>query len=448
MSDRAARADAFVIGGGVSGLATATHLSRQGRRVVVFEARGVCGGRATSFDDPLGGPPLDTGQHALMGCYHETLSWLDLIGSRDLVTLPRTLSVHVVDATGTRSTLACPSWPSPLQLVAGVAAWRAIPPIDRLQLVRLAPALLRARAAVAARRATLPVRDDETVRAWLRRHGQGERVTALLWEPLAVAALNQSIDVAAARPFVRVLGQVLGAGAFDASIAVPSASLRSLFADPAVRWLASHGSDVQCHTIARVEVRAGRAARIIRRGAEPIAVGGRPVVVAVPWHGLARTMTGDTAPIHDTLRAARTTAAVAIVCVNLWFDQPVLDVPMLGLEGRTFQWALARNGHVAMVMSAAESIVRRDNDAIASVALDDLRFAIALPRSARLVRTLVLRDARATFSLAPGSPPRPEARTGVAGLFLAGDWAATELPATIEGAVVAGHRAASAIARA
>lgn len=446
MSDSLARADAFVIGGGISGLAAATQLTQSGMRVVVFEARGTCGGRATSFDDPLGGPPIDNGQHALMGCYHETFDWLHTIGSRDLVRVDRALSVHVVDGRGARSTLSCPPWPSPLQLLAGVARWRAVPLRERAQLARLAPPLLRARAAVAAGRSTLPVRDDESVREWLRRHGQGPRLTALLWEPLAVAALNQPIDVAAARPFVRVLGQLLGAGQTDASIALPTVPLRSIFADPAVRWLEAHGSSVQRHAIAHVDVRDGRATRITRRGAETIDLGGRPVIVAVPWHVLPRAITGDTSALAPTLRAAHATRAAAIVSVNLWFDRDVLDVPMLGFEARRFQWAFAREGYVAMVMSGAEPIVRLDNDAIVAIAIADLRDAVPAARQAAPTRALVLREPRATFSLAPAMPPRPQCRTRVEGLFLAGDWVDTHLPATIEGAVAAGRRAASEIA--
>ena len=65
----------------------------------------------------------------------------------------------------------------------------------------------------------------------------------------------------------------------------------------------------------------------------------------------------------------------------------------------------------------------------------------------RLLRATVVREPRATFSLAPNEPPRPGTETGVHGLYLAGDWIDTGLPATIESAVRAGHRAAELISR-
>ena len=75
----------------------------------------------------------------------------------------------------------------------------------------------------------------------------------------------------------------------------------------------------------------------------------------------------------------------------------------------------------------------------------ELREALPDGRSARVLRATVVRERRATFSLAPGQPPRPACRTNVPGLFLAGDWIETGLPATIEGAAVSGRIAAEAI---
>ena len=292
--------------------------------------------------------------------------------------------------------------------------------------------------------ADLPVRAGETVRAWLERHGQGARLVSLLWEPLAVAALNQGIDVASARPFVRVLGQMFGPGRCDASIALATQPLRDVFAAPSARYLEAHGSTVVCDALARIEVQGRSAVRITRREAAPIDLDGRPVIVATPWHALPATFTGDTSALGPLLRDAAATAPASIVSVNLWFERPLLEVPMLGLVGRTFQWVFARDGYVALVMSGADAILRESNDAIIARALADLRHAVPAARRLTPVRAMALREPRATFSLGVDQPPRPRTGTGVSNLWLAGDWVDTGLPATIEGAVVAGHRAAEA----
>jgi zeta-carotene desaturase len=169
----------------------------------------------------------------------------------------------------------------------------------------------------------------------------------------------------------------------------------------------------------------------------------------VPWFALAETIVGEVGPIAPVLAAARQAAASPIVTVNLWFDRDVLPGPFVGLPGRTFQWAFDKRqvfgdsaAHLSLVSSGAAGVVAESNERLAAVACDELSAALPAARSARLLRSLVVRERRATFSLSPGQPARPEARTPVDGLLLAGDWTETGLPATIEGAVVSGHRAA------
>ena len=90
-----------------------------------------------------------------------------------------------------------------------------------------------------------------------------------------------------------------------------------------------------------------------------------------------------------------------------------------------------------------------DNDDDHRAAVDQLEPRVAaIARRGRLVRSVVVREHRATFSLAPGGPPRPATATPLRGFYLAGDWTDTGLPGTIEGAVLSGHRAADAVLQA
>jgi zeta-carotene desaturase len=101
--------------------------------------------------------------------------------------------------------------------------------------------------------------------------------------------------------------------------------------------------------------------------------------------------------------------------------------------------------HLSLVSSGADEVLRRTNDELVQVAIDELRAALPSTRGARLLRATVVREPQATFSLAPGQPPRPSTRTSVKGLFLAGDWVDTGLPSTIESAVLSGRLAAEAV---
>jgi zeta-carotene desaturase len=89
-------------------------------------------------------------------------------------------------------------------------------------------------------------------------------------------------------------------------------------------------------------------------------------------------------------------------------------------------------------------VVGLGNDATVALALRELRDALPAARTATVKRASVVRERRATFSLAPGQPARPSTVTPLAGLYLAGDWTDTALPGTIESAAMSGHRAADA----
>ena len=434
-------ADVIVIGAGVAGLSAATALAESGRQVLVLEARGQLGGRATAFADRSTGELVDNGQHVLLGCYRETFRLLHRIGAADRVRVQPSLEVAYLDGDGRRSTLRCPPLPSPFHLLAGVMRWDALSWRERLSVLRLAPALVRGRA---------PAGDDgETVDEWLTRHGQRGRLREWLWEPLAVAALNQAPSEAAAGPFVEVLGRMFGRARTDASLVLPLVPLHEMYAHPARRYVESRGGEVRLHARAHVHVARGAVTGVEVRG-ESIAC--RLVVAAVPWFGLRALLAGEIEPMSDILANADRLDSKPIVTVNLWYDRSVMDDVFLGLPGRAMQWVFdkrqafgERASHLSLVSSGADALVGLDQAALVDLAAREVAAAMPRARAATLLRGTVVREKRATFSLAPGQPPRPATVTPIRGLLLAGDWIDTGLAGTIESAAVAGHRAARAI---
>jgi hydroxysqualene dehydroxylase len=156
--------------------------------------------------------------------------------------------------------------------------------------------------------------------------------------------------------------------------------------------------------------------------------------------------------LTEVIEAAAMTASSPIVTVNLWFDRPVTSSTFVGLPGRAMQWVFDKRAlfgeatsHLSLVSSGASAIVGRSNEELVDLALHELKAALPIVREAELRRAVVVREKRSTFSVAPGQPSRPGTQTAVPGLFLAGDWIETRLPATIESAVVSGHAAADAV---
>ena len=443
------RFDVVVLGAGLAGLAAAARLAESGARVLVLEARPGIGGRASSFSDPATGEVVDNGQHLLLGCYHETFAFLRRIDAERNVRVQSTLEVPFVDECGRSSLLRCPPLPSPIHLLAGLLDWEALGLRDRLSVLGLALPLRRAQRFFKTGKGYLPASPGETVENWLIRCGQSQRLRDMLWEPLAVAALNQPMQEAAAPPFVRVLAQMFGPDPRDAAVAVPLLPLTAMYADPAADYIRARGGELRLSSPGRVIVERPGVASVEVRGER---VRADRVIAAVPWFALSDLFLGECALLEPVVSAARATTASPIVTVNLWLDAPVLNRPFLGLPGRTFQWVFDKQqvfgdaaSHLSFVSSGAAAVVARANSDLAALAHEELLWAVPAARGARVVRSVVVREKRATFSLAPGQPTRPGTITPIPNLFLAGDWVDTGLPATIEGAVVSGHRAASEI---
>jgi hypothetical protein len=165
---------------------------------------------------------------------------------------------------------------------------------------------------------------------------------------------------------------------------------------------------------------------------------------------------GGGSPVASLAPLMATCAAMQpspIVTVNVWLDRSVMDTMFVGLPGRVMQWvfdkaAICREdqqGHLSLISSGASTVLRESNDALVERAITELRQALPRARDARLLRATVVREPQSTISLALDQPARPGMTTPVEGLWLAGDWVDTGLPATIESAVVSGHRAANAV---
>jgi hydroxysqualene dehydroxylase len=434
--------EVIVIGGGFAGLSAATALAERGVRVLVLEARPSLGGRATAFTDPATGERVDNGQHVVIGAYHETFAFLRRLGTDGDVALQPHLAIEVIDRAGRRSRLACPPLPSPLHLLAGVIRWDAISWADRLALLRMR-GVLSGRDPARWRTASA----SESVRQWLQRHGQTGRLIELLWEPLAVAALNQSIDEAAGGAFETVVRRMFTSNRRDSALGLPRKALDDLYGTPARMYVERAGGEVRTGAPARVTCDP-RPTVYVRDEAVPA----RAIVCATAWYALPAVFPTRPAALADTLARAEATAASPIVTVNLWLDRRVTSEPFVGLPGRAMQWVFDKralfgdeSSHLSLVSSGASALVGRDNQALVELALEELRAALPAARQATVRRAVVVREKRATFSVAPGQPARPPTRTAVPGLFLAGDWIDTGLPATIEGAVVSGHWAARAV---
>jgi squalene-associated FAD-dependent desaturase len=447
----------LVVGGGFAGFAAAIALQERRHEVVLLERRGVLGGRATSSRDAVTGDDVDNGTHLMVGAYARTLDLVRRAGACDLLLQQDDLRIEWVDDRG-RSALACPALPAPLHLAIGVLGLR----------VPLAVKLQAARLGLAVRFGRRP--DGLTLAEYFARCGQGEAARRLLWDPLALAILNEPPERAAAGLFHRVYQEAFLRDRRASRLVF----LRRGFAvllDRIAGYFEARGGVVRRGTRAeRLVLDEGgrvRGARLAERPRERHAIAsGTParesveaadaVVCAVPPHALGALLPDEVAG-RAPFDALDRFAGSPIVSVDLWLDRVVVDRPMLGLRDSEVEWVFdkgrlgGREGapqHLSFVVSAAYRSASKSNAELVGAAEATLRRYFPAMAGAVVQRALVLREPMATFASSPERERlRPGPQTPVPGLFLAGDWTATGLPATIEGAVRSGEAAAEAVRR-
>lgn len=404
-----------VIGAGVAGLSAALRIAESGRSVIVHEAAPAAGGRARSFFDEALGRTIDNGNHLMLTGNRSAMAFLEDTGALAAVDVAPAAVFPFQDLrTGERWTLRLGGgWLfQPACRVPGVGAMR------HLSLIRL---LVGGR--------------QDTVARRLRRDGT---LYDRFVEPLTVACLNAAPEDASADLMARVLAETVLRGEAACRPVVAREGLSAAVVDPAVARLKALGAQLAFgHRLRRIETSGDRLRRLVfDDGHVPLAEGDR-VVLAVPPQEAARLVPGLTVPHGSS----------PIVNIHFALDGPLAPPfagGFVGLIGGVAQWLFLRPGVASVTVSAAHALVDRPAEDIAAAAWPDVARALDLDLDGVAAPPArVVKEKRATFRQTPSQTARrPGAETGIRGLVLAGDWTATGLPATLDGAIRSGERAA------
>ncbi|HEX3692998.1 MAG TPA: FAD-dependent oxidoreductase [Solirubrobacteraceae bacterium] len=487
-----------VIGGGVAGIAAALDCADAGAQVTLIEVRPRLGGAAYSFERD--GLCLDNGQHVFLRCYTAYRDLLARLGSDRMVEIQPRFAIPVLRPGGQRVTLRRSGLPAPFHLAGALARYSYLTPLQRVRAARAAIALARLDLVAAAVRERA---DGTSFGQWLAEHGQDERALALLWDLIALPALN-----------VPALQGSLSLGAFTVREGLFSCNdagdigfhLRPFgetIAEPAQRVLAAAGVQVRLGT--RVEavrreggppaapaggkvfgrgegcggrersavVSAGSDAGAKRGAGLVVSAAGVELVADAVVCAIPHTRAADLLePLLGEREASRwrRLGVSPIINVHVVYDRTVCDLPFaagvetpvqyvfdrteaVGLDAdrrsppRSGRTAGSPGGQqcLAVSLSGAEREMEMDGEQLRRRYLGALAELFPAARDAEVRSVFVSREHAATFKATPGVDAlRPPTRTRVEGLVLAGAWTRTGWPATLEGAVRSGHAAARA----
>jgi hydroxysqualene dehydroxylase len=407
-----------IVGAGLAGLSAALKLSARGERVVVHEATAFVGGRCRSYHDATLGMTIDNGNHLLLSGNHAALEFLRDIGATGRLVGPPAADFSFADvASGERWTL---------RINDGRLPWWIFDPARRLPGTRALDYAPLAR--------LLWAQSGKSV-------GETIPCKGLLYqrlvEPLLLAALNIDPPQGSAKLASAVIRETIAAGGRACRPLVAREGLGSTLIEPALETLQRRGATVRLeHQLRGLRFGVDRV-EALDFGKETIVLtADDAVILAVPPYAAASLVRGLEGP----------TEFRAIVNAHFRIEPPAGAPPILGVLNGTVQWIFSFPGRISITISAGDELIDSPREELAKTIWADVSRVTGLPPS--LPPWQIVRERRATFAATPAQESkRPGAKTEWRNFALAGDWTNTGLPATIEGAIRSGNRAASLVAR-
>ena len=405
-----------IIGAGISGLSAAVRLSNAGCQVHVHEATQQAGGRCRSYFDAATNLTIDNGNHLVLSGNRHVRDYARAIGTEAGLVGPASAQFPFVDvSTNQRWLLDLGDSRLPLWVLDEA---RRVPDTGLFDYLKLAP--------ITWAGADKLVGDTIPCKGPLYRR---------LVQPLLLAALNCDPPEGSAGLAGAIVRETLLAGGQACRPLIARDGLSSVLVEPAIKLLEGRGASVRLSHELRAFASSGDRVNELDFGGDRIAIGADDaVVLAVPPRAAASLLPGLKTP----------TKFRAIVNAHFRFDPPPGAAPILGVVGGLVEWLFAFPQRLSITISNGDRLVDMPREELAQAIWRDVCKAGGV--TGELPPWQIVRERRATFEATPEQNAlRPGAVTAYKNLFLAGDWTATGLPATIEGSVRSGDRAADLV---
>ncbi|HEC20792.1 MAG TPA: FAD-dependent oxidoreductase [Gammaproteobacteria bacterium] len=427
----------IVVGGGWAGLAAAVELARHDIPVTLLESAKQLGGRARSVQ--TGSMQVDNGQHLLLGAYESTLGLIRSIGIEEENVLHRQpLSLYWNDPANTPVSLRTARLPAPYHLAWGLLTAKGLSLRDRLS----ALAFSRRQ-----EKRHFSIEEDCSVADLLVRQDQSPSLVRALWEPLCIGALNTRLDEASAQIFLRTLGDSFNHARSDSDLLLTRVNLGAILPQPAADYIERHKGSVRLgQRVTELNIKDDKVEGI---QVDETRYNANDIILATPHH-VSLQMLKPHAALEPVCEQLQQLDDRPICTLYLQFDKNIrLGRWLQGSLGTLCQWIFDRSlygqdGLMAVVISSDGEHMQWDNQELYNHVIAEI--GAQLPQWPTPISWQVIREKRATLASTVGiNQYRPDGQTPIQGLWLAGDYTNTRLPATLEGAVRSGLHCAQRI---
>jgi len=408
-----------VIGAGLAGLSAALQLALSGEKVTIYEAAPFAGGRCRSFLDRDLGCRIDNGNHLVLSGNTAVQDYLFLTNALDTVTGPGEPLFPFVDfSTGERWTI---------KMSKGAIPWwifdkkRRIPGTKALDYLSAAK--------------IMSARENDTLAGLVN---PNNALYKRFWEPLIIGSLNTEPEIASARLLRNVLAQSFGAGGRACVPIIPKIGLSETFVIPCLNALRDRGADIKYYQRLRAILWEGDVVRELVFNGASVELGPHDwVVLALPAWILREILPEVMTPMKFR----------SIISAHFRIDGASIEDCFTGVIGGYSEWIFVKSGVISTTISCADRYKSVPVREMAALIWEEVAALFQLDPDLVPQHRIFLEKFATIASTPDQNRIRPPAYTGWKNVAIAGEWTATGLPTTIEGALRSGMKAAQVVVR-
>ena len=415
----------LVVGGGLAGLSTSVYLTESGHEVELIEGSPKLGGRSYSFFNNQFNAEIDNGQHIFMGSYQQTIDFLEIISADNLPEYQSHLRIKFLERGGVEHVLDSRSSFYPFNLLIALINYSALNNFEKLNVLKLFLKIL------LNQRKDL---NDITVSEWLLENNQSTNLVKSLWEIIGIGALNTQLREASANLFKVIIKKMFIAGNKSSTIVLPNVPLSKLFIEPCMNYFDKKRIK---YWLSERLISLNSSGNLVRnitttRGERSDFDG---LVLAIPPSAISK-INSENEILHQDILNMETSP---IVSVHFKTSNLITEEKFIGLINSKIHWIFNNGTHYSLVISAADDLLSLNNSEIINIVKQEIEEFFQVNKPLKIESVKVIKEKKATLkSTLENESLRSKIKSNFKNLEFAGDWTNTQLPCTIEGAILSG----------